>query len=75
MQALRWGHSRRKFLVLADVATSSADLGDCNGLSQRLKRRRKRSRKLVEELEDWMPTERARAIRSSIHDAAPSSKP
>jgi transposase len=90
-QALCWAHSRRKFFVLADIATNAKrgknatpispvaleavkridalfDIErDINGLSvsERLQRRQQASRSLVDELEEWMRTERTRLSRSS----------
>ena len=90
-QALCWAHSRRKFFVLADIATNAKrgsrampispmaleavkridalfDIErEINGLTadERLERRRIDSLSLVKELEDWMPTERAKLSRSS----------
>jgi transposase len=90
-QALCWAHSRRKFFVLADIATNAKrgskavpispmaleavrridalfDIErEINGhpANQRMERRRKDSLPLVEELEDWMRTERAKLSRSS----------
>ncbi|MBY5891767.1 IS66 family transposase [Rhizobium leguminosarum] len=90
-QALCWAHSRRKFFVLADIATNAKrgknatpispmaleavkridalfDVErDINGLaaSERLARRQRDSRRLVEELEAWMRAERTKLSRSS----------
>lgn len=90
-QALCWAHSRRKFFVLADIATNAKrgskaapispmaleavkridalfDIErEINGLAaeQRLAHRRKDSQPLVEELHDWLQTERAKLSRSS----------
>ena len=90
-QALCWAHARRKFFVLADIATNAKrgskaapispmalevvkridalfDIErDTNGLAaqQRLEHRRKDSQPLVEELHDWLLTERAKLSRSS----------
>jgi transposase len=90
-QALCWAHSRRKFFVLADIATNAKrgknaatispvaleavkridalfDIErDINGLSveERLERRRQESRPLVDELEGWLRSERAKLSRSS----------
>ncbi|MGO7045815.1 IS66 family transposase [Rhizobium johnstonii] len=90
-QALCWSHSRRKFFVLADIATNAKrgknatpispmaleavkridalfDIErDINGLtaSERLARRQRDSRRLVEELEAWMRAERTKLSRSS----------
>lgn len=90
-QALCWAHARRKFFVLADIATNAkrgskaapispmaleaAQLIDTlfdiereiNGLAaeQRLAHRHKDSQPLVEELRDWLQTERAKLSRSS----------
>ena len=84
-------HARRKFFVLADIATNAKrgskaapispmalevvkridalfDIErDTNGLAaqQRLEHRRKDSQPLVEELHDWLLTERAKLSRSS----------
>nr|WP_234893907.1 IS66 family transposase [Sinorhizobium medicae] len=90
-QALCWAHARRKFFVLADIA-SNAKRGknaaaispvaleavkhidalfdierDINGLSasERLQRRQKDSRPLVDELQTWLRSERAKLSRSS----------
>ncbi|AGA11055.1 IS66 family transposase [Sinorhizobium meliloti] len=90
-QALCWAHSRRKFFVLADIA-SNAKRGknaaaispvaleavkridalfeierDINGLSasERLQRRQKDSRPLVDELQTWLRSERTKLSRSS----------
>ncbi|WP_459178789.1 IS66 family transposase, partial [Sinorhizobium meliloti] len=90
-QALCWAHSRRKFFVLADIA-SNAKRGknaaaispvaleavkridalfdierDINGLAadERLQRRQKDSRPLVDELQTWLRTERTKLSRSS----------
>ncbi|RVM00889.1 IS66 family transposase, partial [Sinorhizobium meliloti] len=90
-QALCWAHSRRKFFVLADIA-SNAKRGKnaaaispvaletikridalfdieraINGLSanDRLQRRQKDSRPLVDELEAWLRSERTKLSRSS----------
>jgi transposase len=90
-QALCWAHARRKFFVLADIATNAKrgskaapispmaleavqridTLFDIerkiNGLAaeQRLAHRHKDSQPLVEELRDWLQTERAKLSRSS----------
>jgi transposase len=90
-QALCWAHSRRKFFVLADLATNAkrgknaapispialeaveridALFGierDINGLaaSERLQRRQKDSRPLVDELQTWLRSERTKLSRSS----------
>jgi transposase len=89
-QALCWAHARRKFFVLADIATNAKrgknagpispiafeavrridvlfDIErEINGLAadQRLERRRD-SLPLVEELHDWLRSERAKLSRSS----------
>ncbi|SIR24318.1 Transposase [Rhizobium sp. RU35A] len=90
-QALCWAHARRKFFVLADIATNAKrgskaapispmaleavkridalfDIErEINGLAaeQRLAHRPKDSQPLVEELRDWLQTERAKLSRSS----------
>ena len=87
-QALCWAHARRKFFLLADIATNAKpgskaapialeavkridslfDIErEINGLAaeQRLAPRRKDSQTLVEELHDWLQTERAKLSRSS----------
>ncbi|MBB6182652.1 transposase, partial [Rhizobium flavum] len=90
-QALCWAHSRRKFFVLADIATNAkrgskaAPISpmaleavkridalfdferEINGLAaqQRLEHRCKNSLPLVEELHDWLQTERTKLSRSS----------
>ncbi|PRD40549.1 IS66 family transposase [Phyllobacterium phragmitis] len=90
-QALCWAHSRRKFFVLADIATNAKrgknaaaispvaleavkridalfDIErDINGISanERLQRRQRDSRPLVDALEDWLRAERAKLSRSS----------
>ncbi|MBY5660437.1 IS66 family transposase [Rhizobium leguminosarum] len=90
-QALCWAHSRRKFFVLADIATSAKrgkiaapispmaleavkridalfDIErEINGLAanQRLERRRRDSLPLVDDLQVWLQTERAKLSRSS----------
>ncbi|WP_436089252.1 IS66 family transposase [Pararhizobium sp. LjRoot255] len=90
-QALCWAHSRRKFFVLADIATNAKrgknaaaispvaleavkridalfDIErDVNGLSanERLQRRQKDSRPLVDELQTWLRSERTKLSRSS----------
>ncbi|WP_348641918.1 IS66 family transposase [Mesorhizobium sp. B2-5-4] len=90
-QALCWAHARRKFFVLADIATNAKRGRDAapispiafealeridalfdiereiNGISagERVKRRRQESRLLVDALEEWMRTERAKLSRSS----------
>jgi hypothetical protein len=89
--ALCWAHSRRKFFVLADIATNAkrgknaAPISpvaleavkridapfdverDINGLAatERLQRRQQESCPLVDPLEEWMRTERAKLPRSS----------
>lgn len=91
MQALCWAHSRRKFFVLADIATNAKGGSKAAPISpmalepvkridalfdierennkltaaQRLERRRKDSQPLIEELHDWLQTERAKLSRSS----------
>jgi transposase len=77
-EAACWAHGRRKFFVLADVGKSPLaaeavrriDLifaveREINGLSaeQRLAVRKTRTAPLVEELQSWMRTERARLSR------------
>ncbi|MFA1675371.1 IS66 family transposase, partial [Rhizobium mongolense] len=90
-QALCWAHSRRKFFVLADIATNAKrgknatpispvaleavrridalfDIErDIKGLSvnERLQRRHKDSRPLIDELEAWLRGERGKLSRSS----------
>jgi transposase len=90
-QALCWAHARRKFFVLADIATNTKrgknaapispvaleavkridalfDIErDINGLSanDRLQRRQKDSRPLVDELQTWLRSERTKLSRSS----------
>ncbi|WP_338283372.1 IS66 family transposase [Sinorhizobium sp. KGO-5] len=90
-QALCWAHARRKFFVLADIATNAKrgknaaaispvaleavkridalfDIErDINGLapSERLQRRQKDSRPLVDELQTWLRSERTKLSRSS----------
>ncbi|MGX9087491.1 IS66 family transposase, partial [Mesorhizobium sp. 98Argb] len=90
-QALCWAHARRKFFVLADIATNAKRGRDAapispiafealkridalfdiereiNGISagERVERRRQESRLLVDALEEWMRTGRAKLSRSS----------
>ncbi|CCF21825.1 putative transposase IS66 family [Pseudorhizobium banfieldiae] len=90
-QALCWAHARRKFFVLADLATNAkrgskaAPISpvaleavkridalfdferEINGLAaqQRLEHRRRESQPLLEELHDWLQTERTKLSRSS----------
>ena len=77
-EAACWSHGRRNFFVLADTAKAPLALEavrrideifaierDSNGLSaaERLTTRKTRVVPLVEELEEWMRTERARLSR------------